>query len=650
MSKIKVLPPEIYNKIAAGEVVERPSSIVKELVENSIDAGSTKITIEIEDGGTSLIRIIDNGHGIYKNDIKNAFLNHATSKISSIEDVYKIQSLGFRGEALSSISSISKVDLRSINKDEGIPTRFSIEGGKETFFGDAAINEGTIIEIRDIFYNVPARLKFLKTNQREAAIISELVTKLILSHPSIGFSFYNNNKKIIETFEGGSLTDVIKIVYGNTIFENLIEIEGANKTAKLKGYIGNLKITKNNRNFQSLFVNGRFIKSKTVIASIDNAYKSFLTVNKHPFYIIFLEIDEKQIDVNIHPQKSEIKFEFEREIFSLFFNAVHNGLKKDLEGSFNIENENMFETNKSEIFNAIKFEPLTYFDHADEKRKTEDFDTLKETPLNIEELSIENFTQNSFGNEDINTIKEEIKPEKTQYMQKENDIVSSVKVEEYNKIEKEIDFEIQAPKKVINEFSRKKFREITYIGQYSNTYIIAEDKILDELYIIDQHAAHEKILFEKYYEAVKTSNIDRQVMLSPEVIHLTLKENMIYQEFKEEFNNFGYTIEDFGDNSIRILEVPYILGKVDVRNLFSEILESFEKYSKADVADIRYNKIASKSCKAAIKANKNLKEIEVYSLINELSYLENPFTCPHGRPVIIKISKNEIEKMFKRIQ
>jgi DNA mismatch repair protein MutL len=607
LKRINVLDEETSNKIAAGEVVERPFSVVKELVENSIDAGSKNITVEIIEGGQKIIRITDDGAGIHPDDVKKAFLPHATSKILNIEDIFNINSLGFRGEALASIAAISKTKLKSKVEEVETGKEIYISGGNIEYIKDVGCNTGTIVEVSDIFFNVPARQKFLKSSQRESALISDIINRLAMANPSISFKYLSNDKKNLATYSTKDIINTINSVYGKETSENIVSFEYHNDIASVYGYIGNESISRGTRNNQSIFVNKRYIKSKLITAAVENAFKSFLTINKYPFFTLFLDIFPELIDVNIHPTKSEIKFSDERVIFKLVFDAVHTALKNSLGDKFNVS----FDSEDSHALNSPTI---------NEK-------ILIQMPIDLDNNKI--YENNSTLNKDHSIYKHE-----------ENVIVNKpFSVFDSNLINQNING-VQDIK--------PKFSYISVIGQYNNTYILLS--AADGLYIVDQHAAHEKILFEKYSMEIKNSEVIAQILLSPLVLELTSEDIAIFIENENVFKTAGFRIDLFGNNTVNVREVPMILGKPDVKKLFLSIIDNLKNMGSGNTVEVKYHSIATIACKAAIKANDKLSDIEMKSLIEELKYINDPFTCPHGRPTIIKITIQELEKRFKRIQ
>lgn len=617
MRRINLLSENTANKIAAGEVVERASSVVKELVENSLDADSKNITIEIEESGNKLIRITDDGRGIHPEDIKIAFLPHGTSKISSVEDIYDIQSFGFRGEALASIAAVSKVRLKSRMETFDYGRESYIEGGKVIYEKDVGCNLGTEIEVKDLFFNTPGRQKFLKSPQREKSIINDLVLKLALGNYKTSITLINDGKQTLRTFSEDELDKTLRILYGKEVYENVIPIENHSDILSVYGYIGKESISRGSRNRQSIFVNKRLIKSSLITAAVENAFKSFIMVNKFPFFVIHIDIFPEFIDPNVHPTKNEVKFLEERVLFKTIFDGVHSALKESLKKSFIIPEE---------------IEDLAIV----QEDKLHKIYTSSE-PSQIGYLNDNHYTSedNNLGyNKDFGFNKEANYNDKPSYI-------------------REIPIENQVEPKGDNIYSNKeisripKIPPIKLIGQCFNSYIIGE--YLDELYLIDQHAAHEKILFEKYRKNIGNFNVVSQILAVPTIIPLTFDEYAIYKDNEEVFLNAGFMVESFGENDVLVREVPVFLGKPHINNLFHDMIENIKSMGSGLTIDIKYDKIASLACKAAVKANDKLSDVEILSLLEELRYIDEPFTCPHGRPTIIKYSLKEIEKSFKRI-
>ena len=661
MKRINILNEDTANKIAAGEVVERPSSVVKELVENSIDANSKNIVIEIEEGGTSLIRIIDDGDGIYKDDIDKAFLPHATSKINKSEDIYNIHTLGFRGEALPSIASVAKVNLKSKQENEEFGYEISIEGGKPSCVKECGVNKGTIIEVLDLFFNVPARKKFLKSVSKEGSLINDIITRLALANPKVSFKLYNNHKKILHTFGNGDLKDVIRTIYGKSITDNIIYYDDSSDLITVYGYVGKEEIARGSRNNQSIFVNKRYIKNKSLGIAVEQAFKSFSTVSKFPFFILFIEIYPEYVDANIHPTKAEVKFNDERMIFKKIFGAVHTALKDEVFETFSIKEEEIIKSAAIPSFEEITFkikeeEEKVKLANSAAKTIMEQGKDLKVDNSLVEDKFASTYVSNlqydnnsslkSINNDEFNksiidipidlkfhTINEELSEDYSNskdFNHEEIDI-SNVQIKEEDNVPKPV----------------AKFPPITIMGQYNKTYILGEYEGI--LYMIDQHAAHEKILFEKYLKEIEDGTIIIQPLMVPSVIDLSIDDYSYFEENKDVFKEAGFLLQEFGGNSLSLKEVPYFLGKLNPKNLFLDILDNLKNLGNGKTSEVKHNTIASKACKAAIKGNDKLELNEMIKLVEDLRYIDDPFHCPHGRPVIIKFTSTDIDKKFRRI-
>lgn len=602
MNRINILDTQTSNKIAAGEVVERPFSVVKELIENSIDANSLNIIIEIEEGGRKSIKVTDDGLGIHPEDIEKAFLPHATSKISSIDDIYHVNTMGFRGEALASIAAVSKTQLISKTKESESGKEISIIGGNLELIKDTACNTGTTVIVEDLFFNVPARLKFLKSSQSESAAITDIIHRLAMANPNVSIKYFNNAKSILTTYGTGNLIDTIRCIYGKSICNNIISFERHSDMASVYGYIGNSEICRGSRNNQSIFVNGRYIKSKLITAAAENAFKSFITINKFPFFIIFLEIYPEFIDVNVHPTKSEVKFNNDREVFKLVFDSIHEALKDDTKRSFN--SDTLFqEDTKENVFYGEQTVQQFYINEAAEKVDKDKGDILSKQ---------------------IIKLPMDLKSETTDY--KNDEIVNN---KSYGDCE-------------------PKLPNLTIIGSLYNTYILTQGP--EGLYIIDQHAAHEKVLFEKLKHDMLKMTVISQLLISPVVIELSHDDFTCFMENVTVFNTAGFSIDVFGTNTISIREVPLILGKPDIIPLFTSILDNLKNLGSGIAVEVKYDTLAKMACKSAVKAHDVLSDAEMNALIEDLKYLDEPFNCPHGRPTIVKMTLGELEKKFKRIQ
>lgn len=673
MNRINILNADTANKIAAGEVVERPSSVVKELVENSLDAGAKNITIEIQNGGESLIKIIDDGSGVHPEDVEKAFNPHATSKIKDTYDIFSINTLGFRGEALPSIASIARVDFKSKVSDFDMGKELVISGGEKESLTDCSMNRGTQIEVRDLFFNVPARKKFLKTTARESALINDLVNRISLANPDVSFKLFNNNKKILNTYGNGKLIDVIRTIYGKSTAENLIYFEEHKDTASVYGFIGNDTLARASRNNQSLFVNKRYVKNRSLTVAVENAFRSFNVTGKFPFFVLFIDTYPELIDVNIHPTKSEIKFKDERFIFKVVFDAVHSAMREYVKDTFTLpeEEEKKFEALKEEVIQESldkeistleKLKENINYKVSEDRKKEEiysynpskDYEAKTEINIPVDFLSKENQDESSKFNNSLenNEFKEVSAKREISYdpILIKNEISDKVSENTYDSLESS-DYKCNK-----NEYGNSleetiykeaKFPKLKVIGQFNKTYILAEYD--STLYLIDQHAAHEKILFEKYSSDIAKKKVEIQPLMIPLVVTLPTEDYLYYDENKEIFEKAGFKISDFGDNSIRIEEVPYFLDKLNPTELITSMINNLKKMGTGETVEVKYNKIASMSCRAAVKANDVLSILEMENLIEDLRYINDPFHCPHGRPTIIKFTSYELDKKFKRI-
>ncbi len=594
MSIIK-LDQNTINHIAAGEVIDRPSSIVKELIENSIDANATNISIEIKDGGISLIRITDNGDGIEESDIKIAFERHSTSKIKDTVDLASISSLGFRGEALSSIAAVCQIELITKTKDSMTGYRYRIEGDEEIGFEEIGAPDGTTFVVRNIFFNTPARRKFLKTASTESGYISEIIEKIALSHPEISFTFINNGKTRIYTPGNGDLKDTIYAIYGKEITDNLVEVNYKDKNIEMTGFLGKAIISKGNRSNENYFINGRYIKSDIISKSIEEGYKFILMQHKYPFTVINFTIDNKYIDVNVHPSKMELRFCNAPEIYPVIVDTVKDALT---------EKENIIEAKID-----------------DEKQEEKKIDRKPE-PFETKRNKVE--------------VKNEIKPKKISNKPKVN----------YEKVEPKKQEEVheQMTYDFLSEQARPKHK---IIGQVFETYWIVEYE--DEMFIIDQHAAHEKVNFERLMKRFENNDISSQTLTQPIILNLSMKDANIVEKYLDNFNEIGFVIEPFQGTDFAVRAVPSELYTLDSEDVLMDIIDSFTAEIGSMVPNIITEKIMSMSCKAAIKGNTKISFAEADALIDELLACENPYNCPHGRPTIIKMSKEELEQNFKRI-
>ena len=649
MGNITLLDQATIDKIAAGEVVERPSSVVKELVENAIDAKSTAITVEIKDGGTSFIRISDNGCGIDPSDIKTAFLRHSTSKIRSVEDLLTISSLGFRGEALSSISAVSMVELLTKTKDAICGIRYVIEGGKEKSMEEAASPDGTTFFVRNLFYNTPARKKFLKSSMTEAGYIHELMIRLALSHPEISFKFINNGQTKLHSSGNHSLKDVIYQVYGRDISNNLVEIDAQENGVRIKGYIGKPSVFRGNRNFETYFVNGRYIKSNIIAKGIEDAYKGYLMQHQYPFCVLQFEMDGSDLDVNVHPTKMELRFSNQQALYDFVFRTVREGLdRKEYIPQVTVEEPKIpvVKTPVAPVQKTVTITPVTPV------QKPETLEPAKK-PVTPQERNLDYFLAQMRERVKADYANREKKENKSPYQQKFEQKPQMVREErpkpEVKKEEKPVTVSEPQQMELFDKklLSEESIKEHKIIGQLFETYWLVEFD--EKLFIIDQHAAHEKVLYERTLKGLKNKEHTSQMLNPPMVISLSMQEEALLKKYMQQFTDLGYEIEHFGGMEYQICAVPGNLYNINKKELFIEILDNLNELSSRNNPELILEKIASMSCKAAVKGNMKLSRMEMESLIKELLTLDNPYQCPHGRPTIISMSKYEIEKKFKRI-
>lgn len=658
MNKIVVLDEQTIDKIAAGEVIERPSSIVKELVENAIDAGATAVTVEIKEGGISFIRITDNGSGIDAAQIPTAFLRHATSKIRTAEDLLDVTSLGFRGEALSSIAAVCQVELISKTPESLTGVRYLIEGGKEKGIEEIGAPSGTTFLVRNIFYNTPARKKFLKTPQTETGYISELMERMALSHPEVAFKFIAGSQVKLHTSGNHHLKDIIYNIYGRDITHNLLEVDQSFENGMhITGFIGKPVISRGNRNFENYFVNGRYIKSKIISKAIEDAYQSFMMKHKYPFTVLHFEIDTEMLDINVHPTKMELRFAENEKLYQDVYQTVLNTLShKEMIVQVSVGKEEKTvhsEEKKEQIPEPFEKSRISAMQQSKEK-------------LNLLAHQTSAPVTRKLSDEDTKGIREvtssymaptwqppQPQPPKKEVLQKTESPVAPAapeatsypltqKMEELSKRSvKESDF---FSEKLLDRGNVKEHR---IIGQLFDTYWLIEFR--DNLFIIDQHAAHEKVLYEKTMKSMDTREYTSQILNPPIILTLSIQESETLQKHLQYFKEIGFEIEEFGGKEYALRAVPDNLFGIAKDDLFIEMLDALDSQPASASVDIIKDRVATMSCKAAVKGNHKLSVSEVHALIDELMTLENPYHCPHGRPTIISMSKNEIEKKFKRI-
>lgn len=617
MPNIQVLDQNTINKIAAGEVIERPVSVVKELLENAIDAKATAITVEIRDGGISFIRVTDNGCGIPPEEISLAFLRHSTSKIRSVEDLFAVSSLGFRGEALSSIAAVAQVEVITRISQNLTGTRYQIEGGAEKSIEEIGAPEGTTFIVRNLFYNTPVRKKFLKTAMTEGAHVGELVEKIALSHPGVSVRFIQNNQNKLYTSGNHSLKDIIYTVFGREITSNLLEISVHYEAISVEGFAGKPVIARNNRNFENYFINGRYIKSNIINKAIEEAYHPFMMQHKYPFTMLQIRIEPELLDVNVHPTKMELRFQNGEQVFTAVRDAISSALMK------------------RELIPEAQFDKK-----EEEKEKKTDFGE-KRIPLP------EPFERNRIKElEHTGKPESESKPNPTEYHavcreEKVAEKAAGYKAVKREPTEKQMDlFE----ERLLEPKSRSRHK---LIGQLFDTYWLVEFN--DHLYIIDQHAAHEKVLYEQTMMALAERKQTSQMIDPPIILTLSGREEALMTRYRKIFQDMGFEIEPFGGREYAVRAVPDNLFSIAQKSLLMEMLDGLSEDMAAGNSAIIYERVASLSCKAAVKGNHSMNIAEADYLIDQLLDLENPYACPHGRPTIISMSKYELEKKFKRI-
>ena len=719
MGNIVLLDDLTINKIAAGEVIERPASVVKEMVENSIDAGATAITVEIKNGGISFIRITDNGKGIAKDDTEIAFERHATSKIRTANDIETIHSMGFRGEALASIAAVANVELVTKTEKDEIGTRVVVEAGKVLEHEEIGCKTGTSITVKNLFFNTPVRYKFLKKDFTESGYIEDAITRLALVNPHIAFKLINSGKTIIQTNGNGDVQAVIYGIYGKNIAENVLKVDYTYEDIHITGVIGKPEIARSNRSNQLFFVNNRYVKDKALSGAIEKAFKGLLTIGKYAFSILNIDMDPAKVDVNVHPAKLEVRFADDSKIFKSVYHAVNDTLlKNDLikgsekpeDGFVNTPNTSLFGNRVSPTTEALqknRFNGLLELQRkikedlekskAELNSKSEEENKLLNTVKNIE-----NPLENKASN--VEETKQDIKVEESEAPKDITPEEPKIKIEQLEKASKEIDKQIEnianenikdtpktsfdemyfkifgtkPPKPEGDEDSNKDENEIEdsahllkpneventnlfdnieddykykpqykFVGIVFNTYIIFE--MDNEMYIMDQHAAHERIMFEKVKKNYYSDEAkDSQLMLLPDIITLTHKEMDIAKENMDLFRKAGFIIDEFGENTIKISGTPSICVDLNTRELFLETLDEINAVARTAKQEKENRFLATIACKSAVKAHMVLTKEEVESLMDELLKLTNPFTCPHGRPTVIKMSKYEIERKFER--
>ena len=642
MAKIQLLDQKTIDNIAAGEVIERPASVVKELVENAVDANANAITVEIKDGGMTLIRVTDNGIGIPKDQVKTAFLRHATSKIRSVEDLLSVSSLGFRGEALSSISAVAQVELVTKTAESFSGVSYKIYGGEEEAFDDIGAPDGTTFLVKNLFYNTPARRKFLKSATTEAGYVEQMMVHIALSHPKISFKFIHNNKNKIYTSGNGKVKDIIYHIYGRDVAGALIPVQAQSEDVKVTGFVAKPYVSRGNRNYESYFINGRYIKSSIIYKAIEEGYRTFTMKHRYPFVCLDFKINQELLDVNVHPTKMEIRFRNGREIYELVVDTVREALlQKDLVQDVLRETPKKKEQQKTK--EVKRPEPFEVNRRKEETQKMDqtmkDFTQMRQIQTNQQghRAKPEGMKQDLLKSESSQTAKKptyaglNYNTQKKEFPQYKTDELSSNQMT----LREDPVFSVQA----------RPDRKI--LGQLFKTYWLIEYE--DQLFIMDQHAAHEKVNYERLMKNFKEKEIYSQRLEPPMVVTVSMMEAEALERYKDAFAGLGFTIESFGGNEYCIREVPANLYGIGERDLFMELLDAVSQENGTMDTEVIASKIATMACKMSIKGNQRVSLMEVEHLLDELMKLENPYQCPHGRPTIIKMSKYEIDKKFKRI-
>ena len=643
MAKIQLLDQKTIDNIAAGEVIERPASVVKELVENAVDANANAITVEIKDGGMTLIRVTDNGIGIPKDQVKTAFLRHATSKIRSVEDLLSVSSLGFRGEALSSISAVAQVELVTKTAESFSGVSYKIYGGEEEAFDDIGAPDGTTFLVKNLFYNTPARRKFLKSAITEAGYVEQMMVHIALSHPKISFKFIHNNKNKIYTSGNGKVKDIIYHIYGRDVAGALIPVQAQSEDVKVTGFVAKPYVSRGNRNYESYFINGRYIKSSIIYKAIEEGYRTFTMKHRYPFVCLDFKINQELLDVNVHPTKMEIRFRNGREIYELVVDTVREALlQKDLVQDVLRETPKK-KKEQPKTKEVKKPEPFEVNRRKEETQKMDqtmkDFAKMRQSQTNQQghRAKPEGMKQDRLKSESSQTAKKptyaglNYNTQKKEFPQYKTDELSSNQMT----LREDPVFSVQA------RLDRK------ILGQLFKTYWLIEYE--DQLFIMDQHAAHEKVNYERLMKNFKEKEIYSQRLEPPMVVTVSMMEAEALERYRDAFAGLGFTIESFGGNEYCIREVPANLYGIGERDLFMEFLDAVSQENGTMDTEVIASKIATMACKMSIKGNQRVSLMEVEHLLDELMKLENPYQCPHGRPTIIKMSKYEIDKKFKRI-
>lgn len=647
MAFINELDKNTIDQIAAGEVVERPASVVKELVENAIDSGATAVTVEIKGGGIDMIRVTDNGSGIEKSQIRKAFKRHATSKLKSIEDLFSIHSLGFRGEALSSIASVAQVDLITKTRDELVGTRYCINGGEEAAFEEIGAPDGTTLIIRNLFYNTPARKKFLKTPQTEGSYIGDVMEHMALDNPTISFHYINNKDDKFSTSGNGDLKEIIYRIYGRDISVSVLPFKAEEDGMILEGYLGEPAINRSNRNFEIFFVNGRYIKDKVMSKALEEGYKQYLMMHKFPFAILHLRIDPSRVDVNVHPAKMEVRFNNQQQLYDFISRSVDEALsKREM-----IPDALLGETDEEEIKEPAEADAPVAEEKPAKSIAPEPFESLRfekhkiseDTPIfakgvKAEPIKIEDSNKSAvwtriFGDSDGSIAEKKEHP--SPIIKSDNAVVVE-KVTQLDLFDEKV-------------LTKENVKEYEILGQIFGTYWIIAFK--DKIFMVDQHAAHEKVNYERMLKRYKNGEMLSQMVNPPVIVALTSAEEELFLSYRQYFEKLGFNIENFGGREYAMRAIPIdLFGCESEKDMFIQILDELSHETGLDrTPDVINYKIASMACKASVKGNTKMSRAEMEALLDELLTLDNPYNCPHGRPTIISMSKYEIDKKFKRV-
>ena len=671
MSKIHVLNQDTINKIAAGEVIERPMAVVKELTENAIDADANAITVEVKNGGKALIRMTDNGVGMNEEDVRLAFTPHATSKIDDAEDLLRVSTLGFRGEALASISSVSQLEMVTKTRNELMGCRYEADGGKERTLEAVGCPDGTTILVRNLFFNTPARLKFLKSSPTEAGYINTLIERLALSHPDISFRFINQNQTKLHTSGNGNLKDVIYHIYGKDITSNLLEVDASEVNCQVKGFIGKPIISRGNRNYMNYFINGRYIKSSTIHKAIEDAYQPYTMQHRYPFTVLHFTVAPELVDINVHPQKMEIRFSDAQGIYQSVYHAISEALKhREFIPEVSLASPAFQPVPKKGQATAKPVREPEMF----EKKRMQSVQILEEIKKQDEILKQQGIMRESavYGKQDradASKIMDDVSDmESTKaagnavpnIRQTEEAVSTAPNIGQVEIVEnivqntehtKEVKYNVHNPvqesffdKGILSEQAQK---EVKIIGQVFDTYWILQYD--NAMYMVDQHAAHEKVLYERFMKQFSEKKPMVQLLQPPVVLTLTMQEEQAVKEHMSVFEELGYQIEPFGGREYVVNGVPAHLPQIGNEELLKEVIDAMVDEHSRPTPDILKDKIASMSCKAAVKGNNRLPREQMEELLRELMTLENPYHCPHGRPTMIKMTKTELDKKFKRI-